>query len=303
MKGLKSIIFHFLNINKPVTPQNADWGNVRDTIQVNTSRYSLANLLSFATKDDPSKLKEEKSIIKSIYSGQLEDILSSFLVVWTNQSGDYHSRDYCLNDNGILAYYEKQENKLDDINIDEERKSELKEMIIEISLNMFIKDPVDFINHLLCLWMNKSENNFISNNQESKLSIIELLCEMNIPFNLLLLTIYKYIIQNQNKSSYTKNKSKSFLVSLSERSFESKISHFLYSYIILAKTENRSTVNYIEIWAAMTNVLDILLNNTKIAYSLCLIYEIFNIMLIKDPISTTTPEPNLKKNLLILCLN
>lgn len=301
VKGLKSIIFHFLNINKPVTPQSADWGNVRETIQVNTSRYSLANLLSFATKDEPSKLKEEKSIIKSIYSGQLEDILSSFLVVWTNQSGDYHSKDYCLNDNGILAYYEKQENKLDDINIDEERKSELKEMIIEISLNMFIKDPVDFINHLLCLWMNKSENNFISNNQESKLSIIELLCEMNIPFNLLLLTIYKYIIQNQNKSSYIKNKSKSLLVSLSERSFESKISHFLYSYIILAKTENRSTVNYIEIWAAMTNVLDVLLNNTKIAYSLCWIYEILNIMLIKYPISTTTPEPNIKKNLLILC--
>ena len=82
------------------------------------------------------------------------------------------------------------------------------------------------------------------------------------------------------KKIYIKKKDKIFETPINESIYEAKIFHFIYSYILLnpnkySKEKNENEI--IEIWKEILNILNNSINNTKIIYSFCWMYEILQL--------------------------
>lgn len=250
-----------------------------------------------------------------------ENTLASFISCWINESDSYMSKDLCLSQNGIMTY----ENKQDEFQKMEYQSSENPDIILEkknqlgkqqksfktiknhiqlIALNLFLKNPSQFMQRFLNLWLNE-KNNYISNDKQYKLSMIELLVSLNIPTEVVLNSIYKNIdldlIKNIKKS---KNKYKDiypFILNINDCEYESKICQFIYSYIVY-NTNQKTNINSIDIWKELINLLNYF-TESKSPNTLFHIYEIINICLVKLHLKETSSDKTIKSKLLTIIIN
>ena len=279
---------------------------------------------------DKQEQNEEISYMpKNLYSNQIFNLLNGLILTWINQSEKYVVYDYCLNSNGILPLKEISNwNKLSDEEIlkakEEINKQPIKLLIREIAFNLFVTNPIEFIENVIMLWYHKPFiNNKNSNttkvnatiDKQYKLSIIELLISLEIPLNIILYSIGKIIQKNIKKKNNIYKKDAAFKcistpydISLSE----SKLFHFLYSYILInpINLENNNIIiinnnelrdyEITEIWKEMINILNTVMYDTKILYTHCWLYEIMELTLEKYNISNINDNSDIKKKLNII---
>ena len=164
---------------------------------------------------------------------------------------------------------------------------------------------------------NNVNNVNATNDKQYKLSIIELLISLEIPLNIILYSIGKILqknLQNTNKNNVYKKDSTfkcistPYDISLSE----SKLFHFLYSYILINpikqekndsnKIKDNELKDYeiTEIWKEMINILNTAMYDTKILYTHCWLYETMELTLEKYNISNINENSDIKKKLNII---
>ena len=347
LKGIKDILFYFLNINNNNgsnsngNDKNKEYNNLDNYKQIDENNYQTQeissinkkifngswfeyklNLISrdktsssfiefisnFFDSNDFDKIEqdEELSLLpKNLYTSQIFNLLNGLILTWINQSEKYEVYDYCLNNNGILPYKEMSNwNKLTEDEILKAQKeineNPIKLVIREIAFNLFISNPQEFIENIIKLWCckhninknnNKAEN--ITNSSEDKqykLSIIELLISLGIPLNIILYSTGK-LIQNKIKlrnNIYKKNSTYKCISTPFDLSlFESKVFHFLYSYILLnpSNSTNDKFNETNEVWKEMVNLLNTVMYDTKIINTHCWLYEIMELTSEKYKIS------------------
>ena len=273
---------------------NAHKKELSNNMKANNPFMSFLNVVSTVIIDytDENPNSEISNMPSYLYENQIFNLLNNFLSIWINQSDKYEIYDYCLNTNGILA-----PTKIDSWkNLTEEqittakeniKNQPIKQYIIRIAMNLFITDSIKFIENLIDLWSldrtnnnkGKSSNNAISDRQY-KLSIIELLISMDIPLDVILFCVGCILQNKMSKKDLYKKKEKYYQTPIEESIIEAKIFHFIYSYILLnpnkySKEKNENEI--IEIWKEILNILNNCMNNTKISYSYCWMYEIMQL--------------------------
>ena len=105
---------------------------------------------------------------------------------------------------------------------------------------------------------------------------------MNIPLNLILYCINQILIKKLKLAEmiYKKAKKNQKINTPYEFSlYEAKIFHFIYSYILLNPIYDLKEIT--EIWKEMTNIFYTIINNSKILYTYCWLYEILQLSLYK----------------------
>ena len=347
LKGIKDILFYFLNINNNNgsnsngNDKNKEYNNLDNYKQIDENNYQTQeissinkkifngswfeykqNLISrdktsssfiefisnFFDSNDFDKIEqdEELSLLpKNLYTSQIFNLLNGLILTWINQSEKYEVYDYCLNNNGILPYKEMSNwNKLTEDEILKAQKeineNPIKLVIREIAFNLFISNPQEFIENIIKLWcckhnINKNNNkadNIINSSEDKqyKLSIIELLISLGIPLNIILYSSGK-LIQNKIKlrnNIYKKNSTYKCISTPFDLSlFESKVFHFLYSYILLnpSNSTNDKFNETNEVWKEMVNLLNTVMYDTKIINTHCWLYEIMELTSEKYKIS------------------
>ena len=337
LKGIKDIFFYFLDIKnqngKNINGENSvnnnnnnfqgSWSEYKkNLISIDKTSSSFIEFFSnfFDSNDfDKQEQNEEISYMpKNLYSNQIFNLLNGFILIWINQSEKYEVYDYCLNNNGILAFQEIETwNKISDEEIKKTKedinKQPINKIIIEIALNLFITNPIEFIENILLIWyMTSSSNNKMnaSIDKQYKLSIIELLISLDIPLNLILYCIGKIIQKNNSRLKnqiYKKDYiykciSTPYQISL----YEAQILHFIYSYILLNPLIEDNIIynkdpkdnESVEIWKEMINILNIFITDSKILYSYCWIYEIMQLTLQKTNINSINENNDIKKGII-----
>ena len=299
------------SINKKIF--NGNWAEYKQNLisRDKTSSSFIEFISNFFDSNDFDKIEQDEELSlmpKNLYSSQIFNLLNGLILTWINQSEKYEVYDYCLNSNGILPIKEISNwNKLSEEEISKALKEinghPIKIVIREIAFNLFITNPVELFENIIKLWCSKpaynkdkaniDDNNNIVNayvDKQYKLSIIELLISLEIPLNIILYCIEK-IIQNQIKSRnniYKKHSTYKIISTPYDQSvFESKIFHFLYSYILLnpLNSKNIKFKETNEVWKEMTNLLNTVMYDTKIIYTHCWLYEVMELTLEKYKIS------------------
>ena len=310
-----NIINHFgIDYNK--NDFNGNWIEFKKKI-VNPQKQNTINKNYIYTIFEDNSVneiipkEEEISIFpKNLYSNQIYNLLNGLILTWVNQSDRYEVYDYCLNINGILAPTEinswnnipknEIENAKEMIN-----KNPIKKIVLDIFFNLFLSNPVQFIEKILDIWcfgQNGLGQNKISVNasadKQFQLSLIEILISLNIPLNVILYCINQIIInklsltENKNKKNKKTSKSKIPTTSYEYSLYEAKIFHFIYSYILLNPIHDKKEIT--EIWRELTNILYTVINNSKILYTFCWLYEILQISLDKFQIKNIENNEILK---------
>ena len=246
---------------------------------------------------DPEVVEDEIPIIpKNLYTNPIYNLLNSLILTWVNQSDKYEVYDYCLNINGILAPTEINSwNNLSNIELQKSKeminRNPIKKLIIEIAFNLFSSNSIQFMEKILDIWcfdQKGSNQNFESVNasidKQFQLSIIELLISMNVPLNIFLYCINQILINKlkitDNKKRYKKDpKSKTIMTPYDYSLYEAKIFHFIYSYILLNPINDLKEIT--EIWKEITNIFYTIINNSKILYTFCWLYEVMQLSLDK----------------------
>ena len=266
-----------------------------NNMKANNPFLSFLNVVSNVIIDytDENPNKEITNMPTNLYENQIFNLLNNFLSIWINQSDRYELYDYCLNSNGILAY-----NKIDSWkNLTEEQISSaieniknqpIKQYIITIAKNLFVTDSIKFIENLIELWVldrinNNNKGNTVFNaiiDKQYKLSIIELLITMEIPLDLILFCVGNILQNKMSQKDIYKKKDKYYETPIDQSIYEAKIFHFIYSFILLnpnkySKEKNENEI--IEIWKEILNILNNSINNSKIIYSFCWMYEILQL--------------------------
>ena len=277
---------------------SGDWKEYKkelaNNLKTNNPFLSFLNDLSTVIIDytDEKSNSEITDISTNLYQNQILNLLNSFLSIWINQSDKYEIFDYCLNSKGVLPYV-----KVDSLRSLKEgqiqkalnniKNQSVFQYIISMSMNLFRTDSIKFVENLLQLWCQDESTNKDKQvksaiyDKQYKLSIIELLITMDIPIDVILFCV-GWILQNQvtkNKNLY-KKKNKIYETPINLSIYEAKIFHFIYSYILLNpkkySKENDENI-IIEIWKEIINILNNSMNNTKIIYSVCWMYEIMQL--------------------------
>jgi hypothetical protein len=300
IKGLKQILFHFLNIDYPITSvDKINWSDFKKVMSNKPNSTSFRDYLGslFASKNfDEGLNRRVTSTISIEIFGIYEDILASFLNCWVNDSENYMSKDLCLNANGILSY-NSDEIKFQDI-FNEElsliggkngQKIKtcflLKSQLININLNLFLANPIEYINKFINLWLNES-NRYIAKDKQYKLSMIELLVAINLPMDIVLNTILKNVnaskIKEHKKSKVKVRDHYPYILNIENLIYESKICHLVYSYIIFT-VNLKVDKNVVDIWNEIISFINIF-SESKAPSTILWLYEILNVMLYKLPI-------------------
>ena len=305
LKGLKDIAYHFFNINSNNDkPPKKSWPDFKSDL-TGTRKASpgfLFGLLGGGADDHEEKKSELDKNINELFTNQIGDILQSLLITWINESEKYEPYDFCLNVNGILPLKEVNKEIFTQEDIKEGLKSirekPLKKMIRDLGYNLFLVNPIEFMNAIVNLWCinpNKSQKELpIHKDPQYKVTIIEFLIALNIPLDIILYCLNSYLqrkINLANKSeaitsnlNYEKDpKLNEYITPYKSGVLEAKILHFIYSYIQLNPFYNNDSIpNEIsESWSEMVNFLNILISNTKIIYTHCWIYELLELTLTK----------------------
>ena len=312
LKGIKDITFYFLNI-KPKPYNSIIWPDFKNTLIETMKKTSGIFNILFSSDNDKTKYVSDENI-KVLFSTKIMDLMNCLLLTWINKSDRYEPYDFCLNCNGILPL--KIANK--DIFSDEDikqglnaiKKDPIKNIVKEISLNLFLTNPIEFLQTLIQIWCytssKKPKNIDISEDCQYKLTIIEYLISLNIPLNILLYCLNIIMIRNINAEKYKEKyekmppkyfkdpKTKLFILNINVGIFEAKLLHFIYSYILLNPFKeiknfiynNDPSKNEIsEAYREMINLLNTILSDTKITYTYCWMYELLQLTLEKIKIN------------------
>lgn len=311
IKGLKNILFHFLKVDAPVPNAfRVNWESLKkEMLSKSGTSFSFFGLwrnstTPSVTTSTPTEADKTKKDIKNEIIEILQDVFASFCTCWINTSNTYVNRDYCLCKHGLLG------NTYDDITTSENINSmtlfskennskQLKEHIIMILLNIFIKNPFDSMRNFINLWQNEN-NVYIKNDQQYKLSLIEMLVSFQIPTEIVLMSINKNIDIPKTKDikkSKTKMKEGNYpyLLNITQSIYEAKLCHLVYSYINY-NIHLRVDKNLSEIW----NEMLVFITNMSLSKSPTTqfwLYEIINIVLYKLPLRDTVNDNSIKKKL------
>ena len=268
---------------------NQKQNNSNYIFTISEDKTSINNRVSDKDEDIPL-------IPNNLYNNKIYNLLNGLILTWVNQSDKYEVYDYCLNINGILAPTEinswnnisTEDLKMAKDNI---RQNPIKKIIIEIAFHLFCSNSIQFFEKILDLWCfgQKGLNNNLGKvnaciDKQFQLSIIELLIAMNIPINIILYCINQILANKikwtDTKSKYKKDqKTKTFKTPYDYSMYEAKIFHFIYSYILLNPIYDKKET--IEIWKEMTNIFYTVINNSKILYTFCWLYEVMQLSLDK----------------------
>ncbi len=292
LSGLSNIVNLLMDFNKLdlTNPTEESRKKIKD------DSTNKKNIFFGLFSDNSNDKINDKDVGSSIYSKHLHDLISIFLICWTNQSDLYESYDYCLNNNGILSY---KENKNQNQNYDFTKLSSswtktTKGIIKDITQKLFLKNPIEFLENYLNIWNEDFTNE--SNNEQNyskititkdklyKLSMIELLHSIDIDLDVIFYSITQILKKkydkNYIKTKYIKGQNKVLKSPFDEALFESKLCHFIYSYILLESTiKKKENEKIIDIWKELINILTLLYENSKISHTLCWIYELISLML------------------------
>lgn len=278
-------------------------------------RDYLGGLFSSKTFDENMSRRAISAISLEIYA-IFEDVLASLLCCWVNDSDTYMNKDLCLNENGILAY-NPDEIKFqglisDDISIMGDKKGSIslsnkpnfkptravKAQIVNISFNLFLSNPYEFMNRFICLWLNE-KNRFVYKDKQYKLSMIEMLVSLNIPVEIVLNAIVKNInavrIKEVKKSKVKIKDSYPFYLNKENCEYEAKLCHLIYSYIIL-NPHVKVDKNIVDIWNEAIGFFTVMLES-KAPSTLFWTYEVLDILLHKLPIRETSHDKTVRTRL------
>ena len=382
IKGLKNIIFHFLEIKevpnkdiidvnnlKQTSPENLpidipfnrrknlkllenfssnineefNWENIKTIINSSskTSLFSFFGLFSSSgnssqsppqeqTENSETKLnfgisQEEDNIPENANISNediiqkildiTEDIIASLVVCWINSSENEQLKDYCLNENGILSgdfdemsFMENINNEKNTTNI---QSVQLKQLIITILWNIYIKYPLAFMKNIIKLFMTE-DHRYISKDKQYKLSIIEILSLMKIPTDIFILSISKTIDTDKLKSSEkTQNKFNGYYpysLNKDQSTYEAKLCQLIYSYLIFGQF-GISKINVkidsklcLDTWTEAINLINILFES-KSPMTLFWLYEIINVLMYKFPIKELGISNYIKKQISNIIIN
>jgi len=316
LKGIKDITFYFLNI-KPLSYDKINWpvfkDNLIESLKAPSGFFSL-----FSSGDEKPKNNLDENT-KGLFTSQIMDLMNCLLLTWINKSDKYEPYDFCLNSNGILPLRKANKDIFSDEDIKQGfesiKKDPIKNIVNEISLNLFLINPIEFMQTLIKIWCytssssKKPKNIDISTDAQYKLTIMEFLISLNIPINIILYCMNIIMIKNSNAekmkektekkpAKYIKDpKAKAYIMPYNTGVFEAKIIHFVYSYILLNpfievknfKYDNtRDEIN--EAYREMISFLTTVINDTKITYTYCWIYELLQLMLEKININKLKDE-------------
>ena len=336
LTGLRDILFQFMGSdieiitekNKNDNKEKQYWIEFKKTLVGNKKTTSIIsnffnNMFGVDNDSNENKDGEISAMPKNLFSGQIYNLMNCLLLAWINQSDKYEDYDYCLNSNGVLPLKENSKigsltNNDIKLNMNLINQNPIKKIIIEMGINLFKSNPIDFIETLINIWCFNSsqiQNNHsinLNKDKQYKLSIIELLISLQIPLNIILFSlgkIYQKKINSINKEKrYQKNKqSKCFITPYEFSLYEAKFFHFIYSYILLNPkldikgifyNNNSICTEKYESWKEMINLINIVISDTKIIYTLCWVYELLQLTLYKFPLSTIKDNAEIKKGLI-----
>ena len=272
-----------------INSQNQKQNNYKNYI------FTISEGNNNTTNERDSKEEDIPIIPNNLYTNKIYNLLNGLILTWINQSDRYEVYDYCLNINGILAPTEINSwNNISKIELKNTKemikKNPIKKIVIEIALNLFCSNSIQFIEKLLDIWCfgnGKDQNSSVnaSIDKQFQLSLIELLISMNVPLNIILYCINQILINklkpidNKNKKYKKDPKSKMLITPYEYSLYEAKIFHFIYSYILLNPINDKKEIT--EIWKEMTNIFNTIINNSKILYTFCWLYEVMQLSLDK----------------------
>ena len=206
------------------------------------------------------------------------------------------------------------ENTTKEKNVINIQSIQLKQLIITILWNIYIKYPLAFMKNIIKLFMTENHK-YISKDKQYKLSIIEILSLMKIPTDIFILSVAKNIDTDKLKSS-EKTQSKvngyyPYSLNQVQSTYEAKLCQLIYSYLIFG-TFGISKINAkidsklcLDTWNEAINFITILLES-KSPMTLFWLYEIINVLMYKFPIKEIGLSNYTKKqisNLIITIFN
>ena len=315
IKGLKNILFHFLNITNPdLSPYKINWLECKKEIfNQSTSNFSIFGFFGSSGKNNDSKNKENLEQNQEIgiqIIDILQDVIASFCTVWINDSGMKNSKDFCLNEFGMLA------NSFEEFSFSEYQKKnnsllfrqneQLKDSIIIILRNIFIKYPIEFMKNFIDLFKNEN-NKYIAQDKQYKLTMIEILEKLDIPIEIFLLVINKNIDINKIKDiKRSKTRVKDiypYYLNKSQCIYEAKICHLVYAFL----NYNNSNTKFeskilVEMWNELITFINMMIES-KSPMTLYWLYEIINLVLYKLPVNEITTDSSIKKKLKVIIVN
>ena len=312
LKGIKDITFYFLNI-KPKSSDSIKWPEFKYNLMESMKKTSGFFNILFSSDNEKTKYVIDENI-RGLFTTKIMDLMNCLLLTWINKSEKYEPYDFCLNCNGILPLKTANKEIFSDEDIKQGlniiKKDPIKKIVKEISLNLFLTNPIEFLQTLIKIWCytssKKPKNIDISADSQYKLTIIEYLISLNIPLNIILYCLNIIMIRNitaekakekkdNTPPKYIKDpKTKIFIMNTNVGIFEAKILHFIYSYILLNPFKevknfiynNDPSKNEIsESYREMINLLNTMMNDTKITYTYCWIYELLQLTLEKIKIN------------------
>ena len=135
---------------------------------------------------------------------------------------------------------------------------------------------------------------------------------MKIPLNIILFCLGKVIQKKISSISkdkrYIKNREhKCYMTPYEFSLFEAKFFHFIYSYILLNPLLDDKDIFYnnnqifterFESWKELINLINIVINDTKIIYTHCWVYEVIQLLLSKFPLKSIKENTEIKKGLI-----
>lgn len=301
IKGLHDFLFFFMNI-KPVGSFSEC--NMKEfkkkLIQKSGGVGSFISGL-FSTKSFDESGKHTENLITTELFGIIEDVLASLINCWQNDSDIFMKKDLCLSDNGMFGFSAQElDEELDNFSsktknyADFQVKTNLKDLISRICLNLYLSNPYGFFNKLVSLWL-KPENRFMTEESQSKLTLIEILLSMNIHIGLIIHSLGKNVnfeIVKASTKSNIKNKEGYYLYNCkySTCTYEAKILQFIFS-ILCYYTGNAS--NSAEIWIELLEILEEF-SESKSPYTHLWIFEIINLSVLKYPLKDIDAEKTIK---------
>jgi hypothetical protein len=300
----------FSSFQQLASTQNNDANKNNVNTNADNSIYNTTNNEERSTENNNIS---NEDIIQKILD-ITEDIIAALLVCWINSSEKDQIKDYCLNEFGILSSDFEDvsflENKSND-NVMNIQSIQLKQLIIVILWNIYVKYPLPFMKNIIKLFMNEN-NKYIYKDKQYKLSIIEILSQMKIPTDIFILSISKNInVDNMKNLEKTQIKFKGFYpysLNKDQSTYEAKLCQLIYSYIIfgqygISKTNSKVDNKIcLDTWNEIIDLVTIL-SESKSSMTLYWLYEIINAAVYKYPLREINSANYLKKKIINIIIS
>ena len=174
LRGLQNILSYFINIKYQFTKKRENFdknfwikfiNDFHNQTKQNSTSFGelISKLFSNDELDEKEETENKFNIPNVIYLQQLKSLLISFLICWNGESQSYMNKDYCLNNNGILKFkgndnYIVNKNNIE-LNYEEnDSKEQIRNILIDLTFNLFVKNPIDFMNNYINIWCESPVN-------------------------------------------------------------------------------------------------------------------------------------------------